>query len=92
MLLSTKFWYLAVVDITFTKGIICLVKCLPNLISEENIHVLIKLLLHFAEDHREQKKGMRMKYLSYTLVAASSCGSGIVYIWLFEIVSHQVHA
>ena len=45
-----------------------------------------------SEDHGEQKKGMRMKYLSYTLVAASSCGSGIVYTWLFEIVSHQVHA
>ena len=35
---------------------------------------------------REQKKGMCIKYLSYTLVAASSCGSGIVclIIWNCE--------
>ena len=46
-----------VADITFARGIICLAKCLPNLIlEEENIHVLIKLLLPYVSGAEGNRK------------------------------------
>ena len=62
-----------VADITFARSMICLAKCVPNLLSEEeNVHVLIKVLLNYVSGAEGNRKRVCVHLLPITCTLTSA--------------------